>query len=58
MSTLYILVIASILIAGSFLMAFIWSIKTGQYEDQDGAAMRMLQEDKVIPNKQSLHIKD
>jgi cbb3-type cytochrome oxidase maturation protein len=58
MSTLYILVIASILIAGSFLMAFIWSIKTGQYEDQDGAAMRMLQEDKVVPSKQSLHIKD
>ena len=57
MSTLYILVIASILIAGSFLAAFIWSIRTDQYEDQEGAAMRILQEDKIASN-QSLHIKD
>ena len=57
MSTLYILVIASIILAGSFLAAFIWSIKTDQYEDQEGAAMRMLQDDKIVSN-QSLHIKE
>ncbi len=57
MSALYILVIASISIAGSFLMAFIWSIRTDQYDDRDGSAMRMLQ-DNTIPGNQSLNIKD
>ena len=57
MSTLYILVIASILLAGSFLMAFIWSVRNNQYEDNDGAAMRMLQEDNSI-NSQFVHKKE
>jgi cbb3-type cytochrome oxidase maturation protein len=42
MAVLYILVLASIVVAATFLIAFIWSIKTNQYEDQKGAAMRML----------------
>ena len=27
------------------LLAFIWSLKTGQFEDLDGAAVRILEED-------------
>jgi len=45
MSALIILVIASILVAGLFLGAFIWSVKNNQYEDQKGASMRMLYDD-------------
>ena len=45
MSALILLVIASIIVAGLFLGAFIWSIKTNQNEDLKGASMRMLQED-------------
>jgi cbb3-type cytochrome oxidase maturation protein len=44
MSVLYLLVIASIVVAALFLGAFIWSVRDGQYEDQQGAAMRMLHE--------------
>ncbi len=47
MSALFVLVIVSIIVAGSFLGAFIWSVKTDQYEDKDGAAMRMLYENDV-----------
>lgn len=50
MSALYLLVIVSIAVAGFFLMAFIWSVKSNQYEDQKGAAMRMLHEDEVNKN--------
>jgi cbb3-type cytochrome oxidase maturation protein len=42
MSALFLLVIASICVAALFLGAFIWSIKNDQYEDQEGAAMRIL----------------
>ena len=45
MSALYILVIVSICVAGTFLAAFIWSVKDNQYEDQKGASMRMLYDD-------------
>ncbi len=45
MSALFVLVAISMVVAGAFLAAFIWSVKTDQYDDKDGAAMRMLYED-------------
>ncbi len=42
MSALFVLVSISIVVASAFLGAFIWSVKTNQYEDKEGAAMRML----------------
>jgi cbb3-type cytochrome oxidase maturation protein len=47
MSALYLLVLASILVAGFFLAAFIWSVRSNQYEDKQGAAMRILQDDEI-----------
>ena len=47
MSALFVLVIASILVAGAFLLAFIWSVRNNQYEDRKGAAMRMLLDDEI-----------
>lgn len=42
MSALIVLVLVSLLVAGTFLGAFIWSIYDDQYSDKEGAAMRML----------------
>jgi len=36
----------SILVAGSFLVAFLWSAKTGQFEDSDANAFRILIDEK------------
>ncbi len=47
MSVIYILVIASIVIAGGFLAAFIWSVRSNQFEDQEGSAMRMLYDNEL-----------
>ena len=47
MSALYLLVLASIMVAGFFLAAFIWSVRSNQYEDKQGAAMRILQDDEI-----------
>jgi cbb3-type cytochrome oxidase maturation protein len=51
MSALIILVLVSLLVAGSFLVAFIWSIYDDQYIDKEGAAMRMLFDDDFQKNK-------
>jgi len=45
MSVLIILVIVGILVAGSFLVAFVWSVKDGQYDDMTSPAVRILFED-------------
>lgn len=42
MSVLYVLVLVSILVASVFLGAFIWSVRSNQFEDNSGASMRML----------------
>lgn len=42
MSSIFILVGASLLIAAGFLLAFIWSIKNKQYDDSFGDSIRPL----------------
>lgn len=51
MSVLIILIGASILVAVGFLIAFIWSVKTGQYEDDYTPSVRMLFENTPIIEK-------
>ena len=45
MSVVLILLIASLTIAAGFLVAFIWSVKTGQFEDDYTPSVRILFED-------------
>lgn len=47
MSALYLLVLASIAVAAIFLLAFIWSVRSNQFEDQEGSAMRMLHDNET-----------
>jgi cbb3-type cytochrome oxidase maturation protein len=53
MSVLILLIGFSILIAGGFLVAFIWSVKKGQYDDDYTPSVRMLFDDKPIAEKKS-----
>jgi len=46
MSVIVILLIASISVASLFLLAFLWSVRTGQFEDNSSPAQRILFEDK------------
>ncbi|MBL8551244.1 MAG: cbb3-type cytochrome oxidase assembly protein CcoS [Hyphomonadaceae bacterium] len=39
------LIPASILLGGAGVAAFVWSLRSGQYEDLDGAAHRILIDD-------------
>lgn len=36
------------------LLAFIWSLKSGQYEDLDGAALRILMDDENEEREQDI----
>lgn len=45
MSAIFILISASLLVAVGFLIAFIWSVKTGQYDDDYTPSVRMLFDD-------------
>ena len=48
MSVIIILILASLGVGLTFLSAFIWSVRSGQYEDTLTPSMRMLVEDPVL----------
>ena len=45
MSMLIYLIPVALLLGGLGLEAFLWSLRSGQYEDLEGAAHRILQDD-------------
>lgn len=47
MSVIIILMVMSILVAATFLGAYLWSAKTGQFDDPDANAYRILHDDKT-----------
>ena len=51
MSVIYVLLAISITVAIVFFVAFVFSVKSGQYDDTYTPSVRMLFEDEVIRNK-------
>lgn len=51
MSVLLILVPVALALGGLGLMAFLWSLRAGQYDDLDGAAERVLLDDDLPVGK-------
>jgi cbb3-type cytochrome oxidase maturation protein len=50
MSVLFLLIPLSVIVAGCFLAAFIWAVRSGQYEDTCTPSMRILLDDAVPSN--------
>jgi len=48
MSVIVLLIIIGIIVAGGFLVGFIWAVKSGQYDDTYSPAVRMLFDDTKI----------
>ena len=44
MSVIFLLITASTLVAGLFLVAFLWAVRAGQFEDDRSPAVRILNE--------------
>ncbi len=54
MSVLFILIGVSILVAGGFLLAFLWSVNSGQLDDEFTPSVRMLFDDTLpVPKPES-----
>ena len=53
MSVIFILIGCSLLLASSFLVAFLWASKAGQFEDDYTPSVRMLFNDGTITKPQS-----
>ncbi|MBR2686534.1 MAG: cbb3-type cytochrome oxidase assembly protein CcoS [Aquamicrobium sp.] len=45
MSNLVVLIPVALLLGGTGLVAFLWALRSGQYEDLDGSAERILIDD-------------
>ncbi len=55
MGVIILLIIVSVFVAGGFLIAFLWSVSTGQMDDDYTPSVRILFEDEVkeVANKVS-----
>jgi cbb3-type cytochrome oxidase maturation protein len=42
MSAIFFLIIIGVVVAGGFLIAFIWAVKSGQYDDDYSPSVRIL----------------
>ena len=49
MNTLLLLIPAALLLGLIGLAAFLWALKSGQFDDMDGAANRILFDDEELP---------
>ncbi|WP_298763295.1 cbb3-type cytochrome oxidase assembly protein CcoS [uncultured Polaribacter sp.] len=58
MSVIYLLLTLSILVAIIFFIAFIYSVKKGQYDDSYTPSVRMLFDDELVINKTKKLTKD
>ena len=52
MTNLLLLIPVAQLLGAVGLGAFIWALRSGQFDDLDGAAMRILNDDDDPPNRQ------
>ncbi|MBK6364770.1 MAG: cbb3-type cytochrome oxidase assembly protein CcoS [Saprospiraceae bacterium] len=50
MKIILFLIIISIIVAGSFLAAFFWAVKSGQYDDDYTPSLRILLDDDIKEN--------
>ena len=53
MSAVIVLILASLIVATGFLLAFLWAVKSGQFEDKVTPSMRMLWDDKKKKNNEN-----
>jgi cbb3-type cytochrome oxidase maturation protein len=54
MSAIIVLIFIGIIVAGGFLAAFIWAVKSGQYDDDYSPSVRMLFDSKRDEKVRSL----
>ncbi|MCB0603045.1 MAG: cbb3-type cytochrome oxidase assembly protein CcoS [Saprospiraceae bacterium] len=54
MGVIFLLIGISLIVAGGFLAAFIWAVRSGQYDDEYTPSVRILWDDKKPENSSSI----
>jgi cbb3-type cytochrome oxidase maturation protein len=54
MAVIVLLILVSVFVAGGFLLAFLWSVKTGQMDDDYTPSVRILFEDSISIDKKEV----
>lgn len=52
MEVLYLLIPLSLVLVGVIVWVFLWAIRSGQFDDMEGPAHRILMDDDDIPDEQ------
>lgn len=55
MSVLFILIGVSLMVAIGFLISFLWSVKSGQYDDDYTPSVRMLFDEELKKKEESIN---
>lgn len=55
MSVLFILIGVSLIVAIGFLVSFLWSVKSGQYDDDYTPSVRMLFDEELKKKEESIN---
>ena len=58
MSIIYVLITVSVIVAIVFFIAFVYSVKKGQYDDTYTPSVRMLFEDELVKTKKEQEKRD
>lgn len=53
MSVIAVMIGASLMLAGGFLLAFLWAVRSGQYDDKMTPSIRMLFDDRTSGDRPS-----
>lgn len=53
MKIMFFLIMMSLIVAVGFLIAYVWAVRSGQFEDEQTPAIRMLFDDKPVEEKDS-----
>jgi cbb3-type cytochrome oxidase maturation protein len=53
MSVIAVMIGASLVLAGGFLLAFLWAVRSGQYDDKMTPSIRMLFDDRTSGDRPS-----
>lgn len=51
MSVIVVLIVASVAVAGGFLAGFVWAVRSGQFDDTQTPAHRILFDDPTVPSE-------
>ncbi|AWX45025.1 hypothetical protein HME9304_02033 [Flagellimonas maritima] len=57
MSVIYVLLAISVSVASVFFIAFVLSVRNGQYDDSYTPSVRMLFEDELLPDSEKSDVK-